>query len=106
MTGDVPDNMDDMQIANGAVLVVKEIPESPVALTALTKMSGTVTVDASALADQKLPSRIALATVDPSVVASGTTFDLAGLSHASTIVLQADGTLELTTLKGTMLLFR
>ena len=106
LNGDVPGNMDDMQIANGAVLVVNEIPESPVALTALTKVSGTVTVDASALADQKLPSRIALATMNPSVVASGTAFNLAGLSHASAVVLQADGTLELTTIKGTMLIFR
>ena len=101
----VPD-IEDIQI-DGATLRFTRAQDAsaPWQAANVSRISGTVTVDASNWASGKTPGRIMLMTVDPDAVDA--TFALTGLSQASTLSFdRSSGLLAIDTLSGTIIVIR
>ena len=101
----VPD-IEDIQIVDATLRFTRaQDASAPWQAANVSRISGTVTVDASDWASGKTPGRIMLMTVDPDAVDA--TFALTGLSQASTLSFdRSSGLLAIDTLSGTFIVIR
>ena len=101
----VPD-IEDIQIVDATLRFTRaQDASAPWQADNVSRISGTVTVDASDWASGKTPGRIMLMTVDPDAVDA--TFALTGLSQASTLSFdRSSGLLAIDTLSGTFIVIR